>query len=154
MKKMVALLLVFVMVFALCGCGEKEKSNEKGSASTMDANETELASAKVSIEDFMITDVDDGYLEFKVKVRNISERDLEFIEFDYQFLDDNGDILCYATVGTTNVSAGQAIWAGTYGVRDIKVEELASVCFVSDALPGLANTPLEGKVVFNLEDYM
>lgn len=145
MKKIVALLLVFVMMFALCSCGGDKETGAK---------EEKPASAKIAIEDFEVTDVEDGYLEFKVKVRNISENNLEFIEFDYQVLDENGDILCYQTLGATNVSAGQAIWAGTYGIRDINVDEAASICFVSDALPGLANTPIEGKVVFNLDDYM
>ena len=152
MKKKIALLLVFVMVFALFGCGDKDSSNEKNSTSAMGMKES--VSAKLDVEDFKIVDIEDDEFTFKVKLRNISENDIEFIEFDYQCLDANGDILCYATIGATNVAAGQAIWAGTYPVRDVDFEEIVSICFVSDALPGMANTPLKEKVVFNLDDYM
>lgn len=152
MKKIVALLLVFVMMFALCGCGDKDSSNEKNSTSAMGMKES--VSAKLDVEDFKIVDIEDDEFTFKVKLRNISENDLEFITFDYQCLDANGDILCYETLGATNVAAGQAIWAGEYPVRDVDFEELVSICFVSDALPGMVNTPLKEKVVFNLDDYM
>lgn len=152
MKKIIALLLALSMVFALCACGSKDDASEKASAEKP-ANVTEKVSAQISVEDFKIVKIENGELWYKVKVRNITESDLERITFDFQILDNNGDVLFYQSFGATNVAAGQAIWAGQYRVEDACLDEAVSVCFVS-TVGGVTKTPLKEKVVFALEDYM
>lgn len=175
MKRRAALLLIMAMAFALCACGkstvpsdtEKVPPSETGNSQQVieTANVSTPASpasnndseAQLAVEGFEITQVEnDGKFYFTVKLRNITDKDLEQISFDYQLLDKNGDILGDQTCGANNVAAGQAIWAGPYKIKldASHIDEIDSVCFVSSPAWLKSRTPLNEKVSFQIKDYM
>ena len=173
MKRILALLLTLTMVFALCACGgskteapasEPVPASESKPVSEMKPEPTETPEtpahaeeeAQIAVEDFEIKGVEeDGCFRFTVKIRNITDRDLEKIVFDYQVLDQNGDILLDQSCGASNVAAGQAIWAGPYRIKDgAHSDEFAAICFVSPPSWHKSRTPLKEKVTFQLADYM
>lgn len=136
MKKIIAVILIICWSFILCAAASDSQS---------------AAEAKIAAEDFELTKIGGGELRFKVKFRNISETDLKKIHFDYQLLDQNGDILCSQSCGASNVAAGQAIWAGEYGVNNEHIDEAYSMCFVSSVYsPVGEDTPLREKAIFPL----
>ena len=154
MKRIFALLLALTMIFALCACG----GGKTEQASTPEAKPTpEAKEAKLAVEDFEITKVEreKGKFLFRVKIRNISDADLDLVEFDYQILDANGDILQDMPCGASNVEAGQAIWAGAYSVKfeGSHFDEAVAIRFVP-AFGVVNELPLKEKVTFQLEDYM
>ena len=169
MKRIVALILVLVMVFALCACGSKEVSSQaqtpsEQSNSTLPTGELESSTpteepaqvAQLQVEDFEITEVDkEGRFRFSVKIRNITGADLEEITFYYQVLDANGDILSDQACGAKQIAAGQAIWAGPYKVKieDSHVDEAVAMRFVT-AVGFKTGFPFKEPVTFQLEDYM
>ena len=111
MKKYMPLMLALLMCACLCSCGNKESASaENGSKQTEQDNTLNIQQSTVvvesteptedamlSVEDFELIKIENNEIWFKVKIRNISDTDLEQIVFDYQVLDKNGDILCDQT---------------------------------------------------------
>ena len=117
------------------------------------SNTEDNTDAVLVAEDFELTKIGDGELRFRVKLRNISDKDLKSVHFMYQVLDKNGDILCSQECGASSVDAGQAIWAGEYGVKNEHIEEAFSMSFVSSIYtPGNEKTPLQERATFPLFD--
>ena len=177
MKKGMSLVLALVMCLSLCACGRTQRattedagvsnSENPHSDNTLNIsqpteafenakpNEEDHENAMLSVEDFELIKIENNEICFKVKIRNISNTDLEQIVFDYQVLDKNGDILCDQTCGASNVAAGQAIWAGQYRTHDLSnAEEATAICFVSSPSWMQTKTPLREKVDFQFNDYM
>lgn len=169
MKKYMPLMLALLMCACLCSCGNKESASaENGSKQTEQDNTLNIQQSTVvvesteptedamlSVEDFELIKIENNEIWFKVKIRNISDTDLEQIVFDYQVLDKNGDILCDQTCGATNVASGQAIWAGQYRTHDLSnAEEATAICFVSSPSWMQTKSPLTEKVVFQFKDFM
>lgn len=174
MKKIISLILVLMVCLSLCACSKecncdceyccgKELKNSK---SQIMQNETpteayitnqtepakqEMREAELAVEDFEITKLEGNELWFRVKIRNISDADIEKFSFQYQVLDKNGDILRYQLCGASTVAAGQAIWAGQYSIRDLKLDEVDAMSFVSDT--GKNQPAIKERVVFSIEDY-
>lgn len=177
MKKLISFMMVLVICLGLCACGRTQRAtNEDAGVSNIEnprsdntlnisqpteafentkPNEEENVDAMLSVEDFELIKIENNEIWFKVKIRNISDTDLEQIVFDYQVLDKNGDILCDQTCGASNVAAGQAIWAGQYRTHDLSnAEDATAICFVSSPSWMQTKTPLREKVVFQFNDYM
>ena len=108
---------------------------------------------KLAVEDFEITKVEKDAIWFNVKIRNISEKDLDTVGCEFQLLDSNGDILCGRNIGATNLSAGQARWAGTFSAQSPHLHEATAISFSSTANT-IDPQPLREKVIFQLDDYM
>lgn len=93
MKRLTALILALITVFALCACGDSsanEKVVEKASGSSSSSqntqdNDTDL----ISVEEFSITDR--GWRI--IKVRNLSGNTVPCFILNYVFIDNNGDII-------------------------------------------------------------
>ena len=176
-KRIISLVLVLIICLGLCACGRTQRAtNEDAGVSNIanprsdntlnisqpteafentKPNEEENVDAMLSVEDFELIKIENNEIWFKVKIRNISDTDLEQIVFDYQVLDKNGDILCDQTCGASNVAAGQAIWAGQYRTHDLSnAEDATAICFVSSPSWMQTKTPLREKVVFQFNDYM
>lgn len=166
MKRVIAFVLVLVMCLSLCACGEKaepednSKPTEKTASEAFTAEEEEDAKpdaeevdAKLAAEDFELTEIKDGEINFKVKIRNISDSELGAREmgFNVQVLDENGDILYDQLCGlTSDLEAGQAIWAGIFRTKETKCAAKAkAICFSSSPHA----EQLKEKVVFQLADY-
>ena len=153
MKKIIAMLLALAMMFALCACGRKDSETQTNANTQTTAQSTsEFADAVLSAEDIEITKVEEGKLSFKVKIRNVSERDLDSIHFVSQALDKNGDVLCALDCGGFSVAAGQAIWSGPYTMIDSHLDEATSMCFVTTV--GIYAMPFRERTIFQLEDHM
>ena len=174
MKRMIAMLLALVMAFTLCACGSKELTDaekeaiyeevaakkaaaeKEAAGQSADTLESAAEDAMLAVEDFEITEIEkNGLFRFSVKIRNISESDLEEIVFYYQVLDANGDILSDQACSAKQVAAGQAIWAGPFKVKieDSHIDEAAAMRFVT-AVGFKTGAPLKEPVTFWLEDYM
>ena len=174
MKKIIALGLAIFIFLALCACSKKcdcgceyccsEELQDRDSqimqnetpAEAYITNQTEHAEeetreAELAVEDFEITKLEENELWFRVKIRNISDADIEKFSFQYQVLDKNGDILRYQLCGASTVAAGQAIWAGQYSIRDLQLDEVDAMSFVSDT--GKNRPAIKERVVFSIEDY-
>ena len=170
MKKRIVFMLTLALCFVLCACSQKcscdcvyccDGETASATSDTTSVNKTneaestaeiEPVSAELAVEDLEITKFEGDQLWFKVKIRNISDADLEKISFQYQVLDENGDILCYQLCGAFNVVSGQAIWAGPYSVRDLNLEDVHGMSFASDVLGN--NPRIKERVVFPVKDYL
>ena len=108
----------------------------------------ENAYAQIAIEDFEITEVKKDSFYFKVKIRNITDSDID-LSLRYLVLNRNQDILSSQLIGTTtNPAAGQAIWAGPYKVSPLDKDAIY-ICFVSsDYVDGM----LKEEVLYPLGD--
>ena len=164
MKRIKWIVLVVLMCMTLCACSdgcncgceycctvETTREDTPITYAKTESSEENLREPELAVEDFEITKMEGDELWFRVKIRNVSDRDLEKISFQYQVLDKNGDILRYQLCGANNVASGQAIWAGKFSIRDLKLEEVDAMGFVSD---WSGNTPaLKERVVFRIADY-
>ena len=169
MKKIISIIMVLAICLSLCACsnecscgceyccdGKERISLNENPAEVYAASQTEselekTQEAKLEVEDFEITKLEGDELWFRVKIRNISDTDIEEFSFQYQVLDKNGDILRYQLCGASTVAAGQAIWAGQYSIRDLQLDEVDAMGFVSDL--GKNRPALKDRVVFKIEDY-
>ena len=138
MKKTIALVLALVICLSLWGCaketesaGSSNLSTDGASVAAIQADEEVLP--QLAVEDFEVVRYDSEHLTFKVKLRNISDVNLDSIVILAQFLDANGDILGDTRFGANSVDAGQAIWAGQFSIsNDIRVEDVVAVAITSD----------------------
>ena len=87
------------MVLALCACGSSASENtlEKQADFTVEgSSESESTSANqddFTVEDFAVDKIYGGDLYFKLKVRNNTDRNYEFVSIYYQLLDEDGSAL-------------------------------------------------------------
>ena len=174
MKKIVSLIFVLTACLYLCACSTKcdcgceyccggelqnresqitqnETPAEAAIADSQKTVEEEIQEAELAVEDFEIVKLEGNELWFRVKIRNISDADLEKFSFQYQVLDKNGDILRYQLCGGSTVAAGQAIWAGQYSIRDLQLDEVDAMSFVSDT--GKNQPKIKERIVFSIEDF-
>lgn len=174
MKKIISLILVLAVCLSLCACSKKcdcgceyccgkELQNSKSQikqneipaeayiTNQTEPTEEETRKPELSVEDFEITKLEENELWFRVKIRNISDADIEQFSFQYQVLDKNGDILRYQLCGASTVAAGQAIWAGQYSIRDLQLDKVDAMSFVSDM--GKNQPKIKERVVFSIEDF-
>lgn len=174
MKKILALIAVLAVCLVLCACSkecdcgckyccggelqnsesqitQKETSTEAYITNHTKPVEEKMEKTELAVEDFEITKFEENELWFRVKIRNISDTDIEKFSFQYQVLDKNGDILRYQLCGASTVAAGQAIWAGQYSIRDLQLDEVDAMSFVSDL--GKDQPVIKERVVFSIEDY-
>ena len=99
MRKAISLLLVLCTVLALCGCGS-------GNSEQL----YKLGEGFV-VEDFeyLGTDVQ-GNINFRLKLRNKTDKDLAEYYFEVQALDENKDIIANQLNSRRNILAGEAAW--------------------------------------------
>ena len=99
MRKAISLLLVLCTVLALCGCGssDSERAYKLGKGFV--------------VEDFeyLGTDVQ-GNINFRLKLRNKTDKDLAEYHFEVQALDENKDIIASQLNARRNIMAGEAAW--------------------------------------------
>ena len=141
MKKLIALLLALVMVFALCACGDgnaeittqseeavKEPVQEDPSDTTSAQDEEdEPEQDLIAIESITLTPKRQDYTEMVVKIRNLTDEKQDYIGTDIQALDEKGDIICERPgVSIENVQPGQAGNTMTFGLN-CGYEEIASL---------------------------
>lgn len=175
MKKTLVLYMAICIILSLCACSQECSCNceyccnvdvreaeiqsvpnesipETAASVNDDMVAGELQEAELAVEDFELIKFEGDELWFRVKIRNISDRDMDRFSFEYQVLDKNGDILRYQLCGASTVAAGQAIWAGQYSIRDLRLDEVDAMSFVSDSLSD--DPPLKERVIFRIEDYL
>mgnify|MGYP004459170279 CR=1 FL=1 len=161
MRKAISLLLALFMVLALCACGSsaRENTSEKQADFTVEGStESESTSAKqddFTVEDFAVDKIYGGDLYFKLKVRNNTDRNYEFVSIYYQLLDEDGSALTKSSFGTLSFPANQANWLGSYSISEGNWENADSIRFIS------YNTSQNGEYVFfsksaefSLEEYV
>lgn len=132
---MIAVILIICMSFILCAAASDSEN---------------AAEAKIAAEDFEVTETGDGKIRFRAKFRNISDKDLESINFTYQLLDKNGDVLYSQSCGADSVASNQAIWTGEYWVKSDHLDEAVSMSFVSSVYTPGEKTPLRERATFPL----
>lgn len=112
MKRIIAMMLALVMVFALCGCGSETSDNVTETAKISDATpKFAEAGTGFAVEDFKYERTDShGNIFFKLKLRNNTSKDFPEFHFEFQALDKNGDILMSLLNVRRNIQAGQAMW--------------------------------------------
>ncbi len=99
MRKAISLLLVLCMVFALCGCGSSNSEQLY-----------KLGEGFV-VEDFEYLGADiQGNINFRLKLRNKTDKDLAEYYFEVQALDENKDIIANQLNSRRNIMAGEAAW--------------------------------------------
>ena len=175
MNRMLTFCIIICIMLSLCACakecgcdceyccGAEVREAETQSVSDESISETspsinndepagELQEAELAVEDFELIKFEGDELWFRVKIRNISDTDMDRFSFEYQVLDKNGDILRYQLCGASTVAAGQAIWAGQYSIRDLRLDEVDAMSFVSDSLSD--DPPLKERVIFRIKDYL
>lgn len=151
MKKVLSLLMVLAILVSFAACSaEKDPQNlsDPVESDTIAAGNQEVAEElpQLVVEDFEVTRYEKDDLRFKIKLRNISDVDLETISFFYQVLDVNGDILYDINVGADSVDAGQAIWTGPWSsIGDIPVADVAAIAIKSSTHTSKKNTIAEKK---------
>ena len=133
MKRAIAAILIICMFFILCAAANDSQ---------------DPAEAKIAAEDFEVTKTGDGEIWFRVKFRNISDKDLKSINFTYQLLDKNGDVLYSQSCGADSVSSSHAIWTGEYRVKNEHLDEAVSMGFVSSVYTSGEKTPLRERATF------
>lgn len=99
MREAISLLLVLCTVLALCGCGSSNSEQLY-----------KLGEGFV-VEDFeyLGTDVQ-GNINFRLKLRNKTDKDLAEYYFEVQALDENKDIIANQLNSRRNILAGEAAW--------------------------------------------
>ena len=154
MKKILSLFLVLTILLSLSACAKVTNSPDSSDVPADSTSVTEMqdsteAAPQLAVEDFEVVRYDTEFLIFKVKLRNISDVNMDSIGFLVQFLDANGDILDDRMCGAASVNAGQAIWAGQYSIsNDIRVEDVAAVAIASDPYSG--RNSIAEKVTFQV----
>ena len=122
MRKIVSSGLVIMMLLALCSCGGKESS-------PMETNNQENVTDKdmIAVELVYMYPQTDNITSARIKVRNLSDEAKDYISFDIQALDENGDAIATTGIGAENVDAGQAVMPSGWWQFDCKYDDIASL---------------------------
>ena len=154
MKRILALILIVIMVLSICACGA---SNSTPTAANSTSAPTSGGDAKPSeaapiaaVEGCEITKLEKDSFSFKVKVRNITEEDLD-LTLNYQVLDANGDAIGNTTIGIRDVLAGQAVWSNNFSVKEVDLSEVDAISFVSTG-HGSSKAPLQERMTYSFSE--
>lgn len=140
MRKAISLLLVLCTVLALCGCGS-------GNSEQL----YKLGEGFV-VEDFeyLGTDVQ-GNINFRLKLRNKTDKDLAEYYFEVQALDENKDIIANQLNSRRNILAGEAAWVNATFLKS-QYTDFPSYIRVIGVYINFPNNNLEEIVEFPLSD--
>ena len=140
MRKAISLLLVLCTVLALCGCGS-------GNSEQL----YKLGEGFV-VEDFeyLGTDVQ-GNINFRLKLRNKTDKDLAEYYFEVQALDENKDIIANQLNSRRNIMAGEAAWVNATFLKS-QYTDFPSYIRVIGVYINFPNNNLEEIVEFPLSD--
>ena len=142
MRKAISLLLVLCTVLALCGCGDENSDSEQL---------YKLGKGFV-VEDFeyLGTDVQ-GNINFRLKLRNKTDKDLAEYYFEVQALDENKDIIANQLNSRRNILAGEAAWVNATFLKSQYID-FPSYIRVIGVYINFPNNNLEEIVEFPLSD--
>lgn len=140
MREAISLLLVLCTVLALCGCGS-------GNSEQL----YKLGEGFV-VEDFeyLGTDVQ-GNINFRLKLRNKTDKDLAEYYFEVQALDENKDIIANQLNSRRNILAGEAAWVNATFLKS-QYTDFPSYIRVIGVYINFPNNNLEEIVEFPLSD--
>lgn len=140
MRKAISLLLVLCTVLALCGCGS-------GNSEQL----YKLGEGFV-VEDFeyLGTDVQ-GNINFRLKLRNKTDKDLAEYYFEVQALDENKDIIANQLNSRRNILAGEAAWVNATFLKS-QYTDFPLYIRVIGVYINFPNNNLEEIVEFPLSD--
>lgn len=140
MRKAISLLLALSMIFALCGCGSSNSEQLY-----------KLGEGFV-VEDFeyLGTDVQ-GNINFRLKLRNKTDKDLAEYYFEVQALDENKDIIANQLNSRRNILAGEAAWVNATFLKS-QYTDFPSYIRVIGVYINFPNNNLEEIVEFPLSD--
>ena len=143
MRKSISLLLVLCMVFALCGCGDGNGDPEQL---------YKLGEGFV-VEDFeyLGTDVQ-GNINFRLKLRNKTDKDLAEYYFEVQALDENKDIIANQLNSRRNILAGEAAWVNATFLKSQYTDFPSYIRVIGVYINFPNNNNLEEIVEFPLND--
>lgn len=174
MKKLIALLLTLACVFSLCATTafaeidlsalsdeelmalSEQITEEQIKRGLVEAPDQEEEDFQFRVEDF------EAYLKneklyAKVKIRNLTDKDIYYAVFRYQLLDENGDALSSNMVVYNSILAGQAAWAeiSIYSVaRGLDNTEVKGICFTDGFYEDNYDLSIGGKTKYNFADYI
>ena len=121
----------------------------------MEAPDQEEEDFQFRVEDF------EAYLKNeklygKVKIRNLTDKDIYNAYFRYQLLDENGDALSSTNRILDTVLAGQAIWHSLpiYLSNEDVISEAKGICFVEIDYKDNYGLHFGGKTKYNFADYI
>lgn len=137
MKRIIVLLLVFMMVFSLCACGGKDKPETAAEVETTDSMASEETAAEaeepqydVVVEDCAVAWEGKGYIAIKPKVHNCTDMDAAFLLLNCELIGKDGRTIRVAGCDTGGVAAGANEWvSGTMQIKNEEIEELAELKF-------------------------
>ena len=142
MRKAISLLLVLCMVLALCGCGDENSDSEQL---------YKLGKGFV-VEDFEYLGTDiQGNINFRLKLRNKTDKDLAEYYFEVQALDENKDIIANQLNSRRNILAGEAAWVNATFLKS-QYTDFPSYIRVIGVYINFPNNNLEEIVEFPLND--
>lgn len=142
MRKAISLLLVLCMVLALCGCGDENSDSEQL---------YKLGKGFV-VEDFEYLGADiQGNINFRLKLRNKTDKDLAEYYFEVQALDENKDIIANQLNSRRNILAGEAAWVNATFLKS-QYTDFPSYIRVIGVYINFPNNNLEEIVEFPLND--
>lgn len=140
MKKIVALLLVLVIMFALCGCGGNSTPQETNTAA-----ENNAENDFIKIEEVKIISAEEVWQEkdlyvpdFKITCLCPSPKDGSYpdtLNINYAYLDGEGAVVQSCTVQVYKMMYGDTVWASSYDssyTKDklIKPEQYSALKFI------------------------
>lgn len=143
MRKAISLLLVLCTVLALCGCGDENSDSEQL---------YKLGKGFV-VEDFEYLGTDiQGNINFRLKLRNKTDKDLAEYHFEVQALDENKDIIVNQLQSGRNILAGEAAWVNTIFLKSQYTDFPSYIRVIGVYINFPNNNNLEEIVEFPLSD--
>lgn len=133
-----------------------EKAVEEAAGETEEAGPDKNAPVAI-VEDCSIENIQADSFVLHTKVRNISDRDFNFLTVLYQLLDEDGDTMENLTQTIVSIPAGAAIWTGDYVVRGVDINEVHAIsysgCTYKEYGAELSvNVPLQETTTFYVSD--
>lgn len=143
MRKAISLLLVLCTVLALCGCGDENSDSEQL---------YKLGKGFV-VEDFEYLGTDiQGNINFRLKLRNKTDKDLAEYFFEVQALDENKDIIANQLQSGRNILAGEAAWVNAIFLKSQYTDFPSYIRVIGVYINFPNNNNLEEIVEFPLND--
>lgn len=87
-----------------------EKTEVADADEVVSGSDTEAVEDDFTVEEFEITEISNGFMCFKVKIRNNTDVDIGLFNYEYQLLDENGDSLYNGVHAGKNMFGGQSCW--------------------------------------------